>query len=472
MKVPDMNRLPGLKMVAVAAALLALWAGPGVSAEPSGPSPGELGRVAGDTIFVNLAQVTTAALEHNEMLAAASAMTEAAEAEALAAWRGFLPRIQVGEFFVRSDDPLTNFAFKLDQRRVTANDFSPDLLRQPGANGMYTTRLQVQQPIFNGGQGIAGKQAADAAARAAAFDHRRAEETVVFQTSQAYHGLALARAYERVVLAAVQSAEGHLRQARTLVEAEMATPADLLQATVHLSNLKQRLIEVRNLRVIAGENLKLLTALETDLTLAPATELTHPDGGETSAPPDLTTLLLRADLQAGGQRSHAAGKMVAVARGNLLPHLNLSAERNHFGEGLFPDEARSWTFGVHATWDIFAGLENVGRLRQARAERRAAGYLHDFRTRQARVEATEAWLSVIAAREKVAVATEAVDAAREGLRIVENQYREGLASMVDLLDTQAAATGAEGNLVQALHDYHVGLAQLRYAGGDGPNGQE
>jgi len=62
------------------------------------------------------------------------------------------------------------------------------------------------------------------------------------------------------------------------------------------------------------------------------------------------------------------------------------------------------------------------------------------------------------------VAREAVDAARTGLKIVSNQYREGLASMVNLLDTQAYATQAEGNLVQALHDFSVGLANLEFAG--------
>jgi outer membrane protein TolC len=39
-----------------------------------------------------------------------------------------------------------------------------------------------------------------------------------------------------------------------------------------------------------------------------------------------------------------------------------------------------------------------------------------------------------------------------------------LASMVNLLDTQAYATQAEGNLVQALHDFSVGLANLEFSG--------
>jgi len=79
---------------------------------------------------------------------------------------------------------------------------------------------------------------------------------------------------------------------------------------------------------------------------------------------------------------------------------------------------------------------------------------------------------VKAAAEKGAVAREAVAAGRESLRIVTSQYREGLASMVDLLDTQAAATMAEGNHVQALHDYNVGLARLRHAGGAATAGEE
>ena len=58
---------------------------------------------------------------------------------------------------------------------------------------------------------------------------------------QAFEGLVLAEAYQQVLLAAVASAEGHVRQARSLVENEMATEADLLQATVYLSTLQQRL---------------------------------------------------------------------------------------------------------------------------------------------------------------------------------------------------------------------------------------
>jgi outer membrane protein TolC len=433
----------------------------------------EIGTIQGDTLFVALPKVTAAALKYNEQLAASKALTEAAQAEALGAWRGFLPQLEVDEFFLRTDDPLNNFAFKLNLRDVQGmSDFAPDRLNNPETSGLYTTRLQLRQPLFNGGMSFSGKGAADAAARAAGFDYQRTRETVSFQTVQAYQGLVLAKALEQVVRVAIESARANLRQAEALVEAEMATEADLFRAKVHLSGLEQRLIEALNLVALAGENIKLLTAVRTDLPLAPADRWRRPPPGVLPVNLDMTQLSLRSDLQAHRYRTQAAGKRVGVARGALLPHINLNAERNFFGQDPFGDEARSWSLGVYATWNLFSGLENIGKLKKARAEKRAAQYMYQFQKRRAKVEATEAWLIARAAHQKVAVAQEAVQAARESLRIVQNQYREGLVSMVDLLDTQAAATEAEGNLVQALHDYHIGLARLQFTGAVAQDPQE
>jgi len=422
-----------------------------------------IGDVRGDSLYVDRERIVAAALARNEMLAASGAMSEAAAADALGAWRGFLPQVQLGEFFLRSDDALSAFGFKLQNRGVTMADFSPTVLNNPGETNNFITRAQLLQPIFNGGMGIYGKQAANAASRAAALQHRRAGETVRFHAIQAFEGLRLALAYEDVVAAAVRSAEGHVRQAQSMVEAEMATEADLLQARVYLSTLEQQLIEVRNMAALAGENLKLLTATATDLPLA-----ADPDPGADHAgalPADLDVRIVeeRSDLLAHREQAAAAGKMVGVARGAVLPHVNLSLQKDWYShDDLFGSNADSWSLGVYATMGF--GVQNVGEIRKAKAQSRAAEYLAEFETRKARVQATEAWLNARAAHEKVLVATDGVAAARAGLRIVTNQYREGLADMVNLLDTQAAATMAEGNLVQARHDFQVGLANLEFAG--------
>ena len=449
-------------------AVLTLAAAPGASAETAaGPDSSwiRIGEIRSDTLYVSRSKVIALALEQNEMLAASGAMRDAAGADVQGAMRAFLPQVQLGSFFLRSDDALNSFGYTLQNRAVTAQDFDPMLLNNPGETNHFVSRLQLLQPIFNGGMGINGKQAANAMSRAAEYDHARARETIRYNAVQAFEGLALAKAFEDVMVAAVVSAEGHVKQAQSMVAAEMATAADLLQAKVYLSGLQLQLIEVRNMMAIAGENIKLLTAVHIDLPLAADIGL----AGRTDLflPAELDSLAggARSDIMARREQADAAGQMVGVAQGSMLPHVNLSLQRDFYSQdNVFGDDARSWTLGVYATWDIFKGMENIGQIKKARAEERAARYIVQFETRQARVQATEALLKAQAAHEKVVVARGAVDAAREGLRIVTNQYREGLANMVNLLDTQAAAIMAEGNLVQAVHDYQVGMANLEYSG--------
>jgi len=450
------------------AAVVTLAAAPGAHADTEPvptPSWARMGEIRGDTLYVSRDKVIALALEQNEMLAASGAMSDAAAAEATGALRSFLPQIQLGSFFLRSDDALNSFGFKLQNRAVTPQDFNPMVLNNPGETNQFVSRLQLLQPIFNGGMGINGKQAADAMSRAAGYDHQRARETIQYNAVQAYEGLALARSYEQVMVGAVASAEGHVKQARSMVEAEMATEADLLQAQVYLSGLQQQLIEVRNMVAVAGENIKLLTAVTVDVPLA----------ADTANAPDLDLFLTasldsmssasRSDILARREQADAAGQMVAVAQGTMLPHINMGVQRDFYSQNdVFGDDARSWTLGVYATWDIFKGMQNIGGIKKAKAQKRAAEYMAQFETRQARVQATQAVLAARAAREKVMVARDAVAAARESLRIVTNQYREGLASMVNLLDTQAAGLMAEGNLVQAVHDYKVGMANLEFSG--------
>jgi outer membrane protein len=423
-----------------------------------------LGTVRGDTLYVERDALIAAALERNEMLAASSAMADAASAEAAGAWAGFLPHVSVGEYFLRSDDALNAFGYKLVNRAAQPSDFAPDVLNNPGEVNNWVTQFKLLQPVFNGGMSLNGKQAADAASLAASYQHRRAEETVRLQAVQIHEGLRLTHAMIGVVEAAVRSAEAHEQRARSLVEAEMATEADLLQARVYVASLRQQLITTRNYAAAAGDAVQLLTAIDVPLPLTAAVAPT--DTTVPAAPDTAVVALVRSDLLAAEQQAKAAGKMVGVATGAMLPHVNLSLERNYFShDDIFGDDATSWSLGAYATWNVFDGLQSISARRQARAQQRAAEHGRDFQARQARQEAQQAWRDVQAAADRLVVARDAMGAANESLRIVSNQYGEGLASMTDLLDVQTAEIAAAGGLAQAEHDYNVSLARLEYAAG-------
>lgn len=462
-----MNRLVHSLVVAFLVAAVVTTVAAGAMADPpsSVDSWQSLGTVRDDTLYIERDRLVAAALARNEMLAAADAMADAAAAQANGAWAGFLPHVSVGEFFQRSDDALNAFGYKLVNRGAQPSDFAPDVLNAPGEVNNWITQIKLQQPIFNAGMSLAGKQAADAASRAAAFQHRRASETVRLQAIQIHEGLRLSHAMIGVVEAAVRRAEAHEQRARAMVEAEMATEADLLQARVFVASLQQQLIMVRNQAAAAADAVQLLTALDIPVPVA-AMPTALPDTVIAEATAPIAGNAARSDLLAAEQQARAAGKMVNVATGAMLPHLNLSLERNFYShDDIFGDDARSWTLGLYATWNVFDGFQSLAARSQARAQQRAAEYSWHFQSRQARQEAQQAARDVRAAAERLAVARDAVGAARESLRIVGDQYGEGLATMADLLDVQAAEIAASGGLAQAQHDFHVSQARYEYAAG-------
>ena len=76
------------------------------------------------------------------------------------------------------------------------------------------------------------------------------------------------------------------------------------------------------------------------------------------------------------------------------------------------------------------------------------------------VEVREAYLDAKAAGQRIEVAKKATEQAEESLRIVENQYNEGLATITDLLDTELTTTNTHLSFAQALYEYNLALARV------------
>ena len=116
--------------------------------------------------------------------------------------------------------------------------------------------------------------------------------------------------------------------------------------------------------------------------------------------------------------------------------------------------------GVSLDWKVFSGLGSAGRVKSARAAREKARYDAASMRHKVEVDVREAWLNSRAALERIGVAARAREQADESLRILENQYREGLATITDLLDTELAATNARLGHTSALYEYNLALARL------------
>ena len=82
-----------------------------------------------------------------------------------------------------------------------------------------------------------------------------------------------------------------------------------------------------------------------------------------------------------------------------------------------------------------------------------------------RVQARESYLNTQSAWKRIHVAHAAVEQSREGMRIVKNRYKNGLLTIVSLLDAEIAHQKARTSHFEALHDYKVARIDLALAVG-------
>jgi outer membrane protein TolC len=287
---------------------------------------------------------------------------------------------------------------------------------------------------------------------------------VAFAVAQAYYGLILAGEELRIVRKALASAEAHVAVAEAHYREEMVPLSDVLAARVRAADLREKEIEAANGVAVAQEGLKAAMGLETDATPAPTDSLNEVASAVDADALIAEALRARPDLAAQGEMAAAARSGAAAERARYVPRADFLLVSELDARRAFRREGESWTVSVMLSWEALS-FGTVGAVRAAQAERAKAEAVQHYGAQQVRLEVREAALGLRAAQGRVKVARQAVEEARERLRMVELQYGQEMSTMTDLLAAEAALTEAEGRTVRALYQSRVGLARLELAVG-------
>ena len=394
-----------------------------------------------------------AAWQYNPGLAAVDAQVAAARAEAAAATAAAFPTLSLQARAVRTDEPVGVFGLRLDQGRITAQDFVPARLNDPAALSAVGAGVTLTQPIYAGGRISAGRRALGASADAEGATRERRAQELALGVVEAYFGA-------QVAVEGLRFAEDLLAQAK---ETErfiasrnregLALDSDVARATAFRASAEaerataaQRIETARSaLVLLAGDDVtgaSLSTPLE-------GPSLPPPVGGD------------RPDLRAARLRRTAAHAGVDAARGALLPEL---AAQGSLETLRTPDldTGTSWyTVGVVARWQL--GVADARRLSAARSRARAADDAVVWGERQARREVEEAGRAVDTAAARARSAEEAVTASEYARALRIARHRQGLLPLTDVLDAEAGLAGARALLLQSRLESRVARARLALA---------
>ncbi len=398
---------------------------------------------------------------------AAGARERAAEARSREAAGHRLPQVRLSEQWIRTDSPADAFGMLLNQERfsfpafVAGNPNAPDPLRTA------ITRLEVEVPLWTGGEISTRVAQARLAADAAGGRAVRAADQAAVDAAEAWIRLDQAREAVALLAKSRDTVAAHVALARQYAAQGMLVRSDLLRAEVELAHLDDLLAEARGNARVAEANLafRLGAPLGTTYALAPLGE-PPPLAGDREA--WLAAAGDRSDLAAARQQL-AAGELEAKAlRGSRLPRIGLVARHDFVDDHLFGRHGDSTTIAALASLDLFDGGSKRAAIAAARAEAEAGRADVERLGAGIQLATRQTYEAAAVALERRATAVAALAAADEAVRIVEERFRAGVVKTTDVLDAATARREAEMRELVARTDAWLAHLHLALAAGERP----
>ena len=390
-------------------------------------------------------------------------MAEAGVREARSA---LLPRLTFSETATRGNDPVYVFGTRLRQQRFTAQDFALNRLNTPTPVGNFSTRFGGNWSLFDSFASWLGVSRARQMQDAAAQQLERTDQELIFRAVQAYFGLLLASKQEQVAEQAMQTAQSihDLGQAR--YQAGLTVESDFLSAQVNLATRRQQLIEARNQVSLAQAQLTNALGLSSATEYQPAEAL-----AERTLPVsplnelEAEALRQRPDLKRLQAEQAAQGKGVAIAKASFGPRVNVFGSWEADNPAFTGGGGHNWVGGIELQVDLFQGGAKRARLSRERAAQEQIVAMIQSAENGVRLEVRRAYYQTDAARQQVEVARASTVQAQESLRINQNRYEAGLATITDLLRVEEATRRTQTDYWDVVYRLQTSYANLELAAG-------
>jgi len=331
---------------------------------------------------------------------------------------------------------------------------------------------------------ISGLASARASLKGAQWSLRATRSDVALATRQQFYQVVQAVKLIGVTTNALQLARDSERRVRTLFEVGSVSRNDVLQAQVQTAQSQldsiaatQSLLVQRDLLAtqIGVEEAK-MGEVDTVLTFTPR------DYDEAALLREAAEK--RPDLKAARANLQAAQSNLTSARLGWLPYVTLSgsATYNPFSSSksfvldslgvLQPLTAKSeadrqYSGRVAVNWDFFDGGATSGRNAIARSNLAVAKNAYEVLQRNLAGEVHEAALTYQQVLASEAVAQAGVASATESMKLTQQKYNVGSATILDLITAQVALERAHSQLVNALSAIRVAEARIDRVRGQG-----
>ncbi len=400
---------------------------------------------AAQQVEVTLPDALQRALRVQPAMVQAQGSVRTANAQMLANSGSFLPTVTVGGSSSRSGGS-----------QIVGNQIVP-----APARTSFSGSLSAQLDLFTGFRRIASRRAADASQDAADAGLINQRYQVILQTKQAFYNAIASEELVRVAEAQVARTRQQLQISTDKLHAGSATRSDSLRSVVDLGTAQIALLQAQANLAFAQASLGRQIGIDSAVRAVPDSAL--------PAAPDTAGLRESAMSTAPQVRqsealARAARAQVWVSRSAYWPTFSTSVSKGSSG-GIAPWTSTAgyldnWAVRFSINLTLFNGFVREQQVTSSDVQRDNAEAVAADTRRFVNATLTQAIAALRTASAQLDISRDNVAAATEDMRVQQERYRVGAATILDLLTSQASLTQAMVNQVQTRFNYLVSRATL------------
>ncbi len=361
---------------------------------------------------------------------------------------------------------------------VNANMSQTFLSRQPGAHmgsqQVYTSErsylsygINAYQSIFSFGADSSQYEASKTFFDAKKLNVDLVKNIVALDFINAYFDTLESEKMIAVAQKEVERFESHLNVARNLFNEGVITKNDLLQAEVMLSDARQRLLTLKNMRAINASRINnILSRPLSSEVIVEDVPVNAVSAG------DLMTLenawanaeKQRVELGMIDRELKAAELEETVKKSDYFPKFFVQGGYN-YTENRYQLYEDNWSLILGANLNIFSAGATKAEVSKVRYKRERLLEQRNKLADDIKLEVEKNYRDMKNAAEKINVTKDAVGQAEENLRINKIRYEEGIGTATDVLDAITLLTTAETNYYRAMYEFKRAEAGFMYSVG-------
>lgn len=411
---------------------------------------------AQETKIITLDEAVEMGLKNSKYLKIDAAKISQATANLLEAKNRQLP-----------DFKLTGSYLRLGNANIDLKFLAPGSGNStPSPSSALIGQANISLPLYAGGRIKYGIESAGYLVEAAKLQSENDQLSIAYNIAQAYNNLFKAsqaiKVFEENLSASKKRDETFLR----LENNGLLARNDRLKANLQTSNIELQLLDAQNNYSISNINMDLLLGLPDGTTLMV-------DENYINDKPDINFVDYyltaaqesRRDLKALGMKRKAAALGTRSAKAEYLPNIALTG-------GYVAADVPS-VLTVYNAINIGVGINyNLGNLWKknssyirSQAVENELSANNELLNDQIKLQVNQDYQNLLFANQKTGVYEKATEQSAENYRITKNKYDNGLSTITELLEADAAKVSTDVNVVNSRADAALAYKKLLQTSG-------